>query len=120
MPEQKTHTGGCHCGKFRYRVETDLSQVIRCNCSICSKKGAVLTFAPASAFHLEKGTVEEATESTFNKKVIRHLFCPACGVQSFALGKAPDGTEMAAINVLCLDGVDVGSLTVTPFDGANM
>jgi hypothetical protein len=38
-------------------------------------------------------------------------------VQSFAIGVRPDGAEMAAINVRCLDGVDVDSLAVRKFDG---
>jgi hypothetical protein len=53
----------------------------------------------------------------FNKKVIQHFFCRTCGVESFARGRGPDGTEMASINVRCLDGIDLESLQVTPFDG---
>ena len=39
MPETKTHSGGCHCGKVRYEVETDLGTILSCNCSICASKG---------------------------------------------------------------------------------
>ena len=42
---------------------------------------------------------------------------PDCGIESFARGTAPDGKEMVAINVRCLDGVDVKSLTLMPFNG---
>jgi hypothetical protein len=45
------------------------------------------------------------------------LFCPGCGVQSFARGKKSDGTPVIAINVRCLEGVDPKSLTLLPFDG---
>jgi hypothetical protein len=31
------HKGSCHCGKVAYEVETDLEQVIECNCSICRR-----------------------------------------------------------------------------------
>ena len=55
----------------------------------------------------------------FNKRVIHHLFCSQCGVASFARGRGPDGKEMVAINVRCLDGVDVASLKLTPYDGKN-
>jgi hypothetical protein len=41
-------------------------------------------------------------------------------VRSFARGAMPDGTEMRAINVRCLDDVDVSTLTLTPIDGKNM
>lgn len=51
------------------------------------------------------------------KLIIYHLFCSTCGVASFSKGIAPDGKEMRAINVRCLDGVDPDSLEVTKFDG---
>jgi hypothetical protein len=54
------------------------------------------------------------------QKIVHHLFCHTCGVGSFAKGRAPDGTEMVAVNVRCLDDVDLGQLTPTPFDGKNL
>jgi hypothetical protein len=43
-----------------------------------------------------------------------------CGVGSFSRGTAPNGSDMVAINVRCLDGVDVSTLTLTPFDGKSL
>jgi hypothetical protein len=53
----------------------------------------------------------------FNKAVIHHLFCATCGVESFARGRKPDGSEAVAINVRCLEGVDFGALKPMPVDG---
>jgi hypothetical protein len=119
MTEAKAYEGGCHCGKVRYRVETSLEPVISCNCSICQKRGVLLTFVPAASFELGSGA-DKLTDYQFNKKVIHHLFCNECGVGSFARGVGPDGAEMVAINVRCLDGVDLDALTITPFDGRSM
>ena len=116
MPEAQKYTGGCHCGQVRYEVETDLGLVISCNCSICSKKGLLLTFAPVHKFSLVSGE-SELVDYQFNKHVVHHLSCACCGVESFARGQMPDGTPMVAINVRCLDGVDISTLTLTPFDG---
>jgi hypothetical protein len=113
----KTYTGGCHCGAYRYDVSTDLEKVIVCNCSRCHKLGLVLTFVAPEAFTLTTGGESALTDYRFNKKVIQHLFCPTCGVESYARGKGPDGTEMIAINVRCLDGVELDSLTLTPVNG---
>lgn len=55
MAEAKLHTGGCHCGKVRYEVSTDLAQVFDCNCSICAKTGWLLSPVPASQFRLLSG-----------------------------------------------------------------
>jgi hypothetical protein len=115
--EKKTYTGGCHCGKVRYEVTTDFPRVLQCNCSICHKRGLVLTFVGESDFKLLHG---ETHEYLFNKKVIRHLHCPSCGVESYAIGTRKDGTKSVAINVRCLDGVELDQLTITPFDGRSM
>jgi hypothetical protein len=62
----------------------------------------------------------ETTDYQFNKRVIHHPFCRACGIQSYAYGKGPGGKDMVMLNVRCLDGVDVGELKVRKFDGARL
>ena len=42
------------------------------------------------------------------------------GVGSFSRGTGPDGKEMIAVNVRCLDDVDVAALKTTPFDGRSL
>jgi Uncharacterized conserved protein len=112
----QTYQGGCHCGTVRYEATTDLETVISCNCSHCSKRGLLPTFVTPDRFRLLSG--EDALEDyQFNRKVIHHLRCRHCGIESFARGKAPDGSEMIAVNARCLDGIDVGSLKLTPFNG---
>jgi hypothetical protein len=110
------HQGGCQCGQVRYAVEVELDALITCNCSRCGKLGSVLAFAPATAFELQRGE-EALREYRFNTHNIAHLFCQTCGVESFARGVGPGGVEMAAINVRCLDDVDVFALKAQPFDG---
>ena len=113
---KKTHTGGCQCGQVRYEVSAEIDEVIACNCSRCGRLGSLLAFIPASDFKLtaSKGAT---SEYLFNKKVIHHLFCSNCGIQSFAHGKGPGGAEMVAINVRCLDDVDPDSFKVKKVDG---
>jgi hypothetical protein len=93
-----------------------LEGAVTCNCSICSKTGTALAFAPASQFELLQGE-GSLTDYQFGKKQIHHLFCRRCGVRSFARGAMPDGTPMAAVNVRCLDGVDLGAIPKREHDG---
>lgn len=116
----KTYSGGCQCAKVRYEVQMDIGEVLECNCSRCGRLGSLLAFAPATEFKLLSGDAE-LTKFEFNKHMIQHQFCSTCGIQSFAIGTNPKtGAKMAAINVRCLDGVDVNALTVKKIDGRNM
>ena len=113
------HTGGCHCGRVRYEVEADIDGVMSCNCSMCQKRGSLLSFVPERQFTLLSGG-DDLTDYQFNKKIIHHLFCSTCGIASFARGVAPDGSEMVAINARCLDDLDLDTLTVKPVDGKSL
>lgn len=117
MPEQR-YKGGCHCGKVRFQVDLDLDRTIVCNCSICTKRGFIWAFATADQFTFDAGENETA-EYLFNKYAIGHRFCRDCGVEAFAFGTAPNGTRTAAINVRCLDGIDLNALKPAPIDGAS-
>lgn len=116
MTEMKTLTGGCHCGAVRFEAEADPRQAMECNCSHCQRKGFILTFTPAEKFHLLSGA-DKLTEYRFNKHAIAHRFCSVCGVQAFGMGTAPDGTETAAINLRCIDDIDLATLSPQKVDG---
>lgn len=111
-----THTGACHCGAVRFETDVDLGRAIECNCSICAKHGLILSFTPAASFRLLQGE-EALMDYRFNTMQIRHRFCRTCGVEPFGEGAMPDGTAMRAVNLRCLDGVDVHALSPAPFDG---
>ncbi len=112
----KTHTGGCHCGAVKYEVTTDLEQTMMCNCSLCAKRGAILSFVAADQFKLLSGD-ENLTDYQFNKKIIHHLFCKTCGVASFGRGVGKGGAPMVALNARCLDDVNVDELKPTFYNG---
>jgi len=113
------HTGGCHCGKVKFEVELEIGKPLSCNCSICQKKGTLLSFAAASEFKLLQGE-DSLTDYQFNKNVLHHLFCKHCGVTSFVKGVGPDGKDVRAINVRCLDGVELENLELFKYDGRTL
>jgi len=113
---EKTYEGGCHCGRVRFRVATDLEQVINCNCSICTKKGFLHLIIDPSKFELLQGEAN-LTTYMFNTGVARHTFCRICGIHAFYVPRShPDKID---INVRCLEGVDLASLKILAFDGQN-
>lgn len=119
MTEAKTFTGSCHCGNVRYEARIALEKVIACNCSMCSRKGVLMTFIGDDAFELKSGQ-DALTDYQFNKHLIHHLFCKQCGIHTHGRGVRPDGKPMVMINVRCLEGVDPLSFEVQHFDGKSL
>ena len=35
------YQGGCHCGRVRFEIRVDLTRAVQCNCSMCTRRGAV-------------------------------------------------------------------------------
>lgn len=119
MAETKKHSGGCHCGKVRFEVTLDLSEpAVTCNCSMCGRSGTMLRFVPAEQFELLSGE-DALTSYRFNRQVIDHSFCSTCGIKPFARGVDPEGRETRAINVRCIDDVDLSSVPTHQYDGRN-
>jgi hypothetical protein len=110
------YLGSCHCGQVAFEVEGEIASAMSCNCSMCQRKGTLMWFVPRAALTLLTPPETMATY-TFNKHAIAHRFCPTCGIHPFGEGSGPDGQAMAAINVRCLDGVDIDALAVQHHDG---
>jgi hypothetical protein len=113
------HTGSCHCGRIRFEVEGEIDGALACNCSICRRKGSLLWFVSHDKLRL--ATPDEAASTyTFNKHVIRHRFCPVCGIHPYGEGVDPKGREIAAINIRCLEGIDINAVPVQHYDGRSI
>jgi hypothetical protein len=113
------YKGSCHCGKVAIEVESELNGAMACNCSMCSRKDSLLWFVPRDKLRVLTAEEEIATY-TFNKHVIKHRFCPTCGIHPYGEGIDPKGNRMAAINIRCLEGIDLQSVPVQHFDGRSM
>jgi hypothetical protein len=110
------YRGSCHCGRVAFEVEGEIDGALSCNCSICSRRGSLLWFVPRD--NLTLLAPEEAANSyTFNKHVIKHRFCPTCGIHPYGEGVDPKGQRMAAVNLRCLEGIDLSAIPIHEFDG---
>jgi len=114
-----THQGSCHCGRIKFEVEGDIASATACNCSICQRKGTLMWFVPRNALRLLTPD-DHASTYLFNKHVIKHRFCPTCGIHPYGEGTAPSGDAMAAVNLRCIEGIDLQAIPVTPFDGRSL
>jgi len=110
----RTYQGGCHCGRVRFTVTTNLEKIIDCNCSICMKKGFLHLIVERSQFHL-LSSPDAVALYQFNTKTAKHYFCSVCGIHSYYIPRShPDKID---VNVRCLEGVDLQGLAIQPFNG---
>jgi len=110
------YRGSCHCGGVAFDVQGEIKSGMACNCSMCQRKGSLLWFVPRDALTL--ATPAEASNIyRFNKHLLDHHFCPTCGIHPYAEGPDPKGTRMAAVNLRCVEGIDLDAIPVTHFDG---
>ena len=114
----KTYHGSCHCGNIAFTFEAEeITAGVRCNCSICKRKGALMTAfnVPEAAIHT---TVKDdaMAEYRFDTRKAKHFFCKNCGIYPFHETMRFPGQYR--VNLGCVDGIDTFTLPVTVFDGA--
>jgi len=110
------YKGSCHCGKVAFEVEGELTAAVRCNCSICSRKGALLWAVPHQELRL-LAWGDDLGRYTFGKACIAHRFCRSCGIHPFAEDVGKGNERSAYVNINCLDGLDFAAVEVFDFDG---
>jgi hypothetical protein len=113
------YRGSCHCGRVAFEVDGTIDRAMSCNCSMCQRKGSLLWFVPRDRLRVLTPDADAATYM-FNRHVIKHRFCPVCGIHPFGEGTDPKGQATAAINVRCIEGIDLDTVPVSPFDGRSL
>lgn len=111
------YRGRCHCGAVTFAFEAEeIVDAMRCNCSICRRKGVLL-----SRFTLPPEALEIAAEEgrlatyRFGTHTAEHHFCTRCGIHSFVQTRLKPGHYR--VNLGCLDDLDSFALPVRLFDG---
>lgn len=114
------YQGSCHCGAVRFSFESEpIEKGVRCNCSICSRKGALMSPTPIAPgdFHID---AQEGALGLyqFGTKTARHYFCKHCGIYPFhTTSRIPDHYRA---NLGCVDGIDTFALPFDVFDGKHL
>lgn len=114
-----TYTGSCHCGAASIEADGLVDSALACNCSICARRASLLWFVPRTAVRL--ATPESALGTyTFNRHIIKHRFCSTCGIHLYGEGTDPQGNAIAAVNLRCIDGLDLTAIPVHHYDGKSV
>jgi hypothetical protein len=122
IPEHHMSTellqGSCHCGTVKFEVRTDVLPASRCNCSLCRRKGALMT-PPFAAAELKILQGEEAlTLYQFNTRTAKHYFCKHCGIYPFH--QTRKDPQLWRANIGCLTGIDPYTLEASVANGASL
>lgn len=114
-----THTASCHCGNVVIDVEGAIDGAMACNCSMCARRASLLWFVPMDRVAFR---TPEAAAGTyrFNHHRIDHRFCRQCGIHVYGRGQDPKGNVMAAVNLRCVEGLDLSTIPVQHFDGRKL
>lgn len=110
--------GACHCGAVKFEVEAAVTPALRCNCSLCRRKGALMspTF-DSGALTIVEGE-DALTLYQFNTRVAKHYFCRHCGIYPFH--QTRKDPSLWRVNIGCLEGVDPYALEAAVADGASL
>ena len=85
------YKGSCHCGQIAFEAEGELGRVMECNCSMCSKRGALHWLVPGEQFSpVHPGEPISVHVPFRTRHQIQHHLCPRCGCAPF--GEGADGS----------------------------
>jgi len=116
----KSYHGSCHCGRVKFAFQTpEITKVMRCDCSICVRKGITLT---PDAIPPDLITINAADDALrcyqFGTMTARHHFCSVCGIHTFVeIRLNPDKYR---VNLGCVDDLDTLRLPEEIFPGKNL
>jgi hypothetical protein len=100
-------TGGCLCGKVRYKINGPIVAQAVCHCRNCQKQAAtafsVVAVVPRAAVEVE-GALKIYHDKGDSGAAIERNFCPECGSPIYS--DAP-GTEVLYLKAGTLDDTSV-------------
>ena len=108
----------CHCGEFEADIDIkNFEKVVRCNCSICKRKGAIMSIVKNENFKIVKGK-NKLKLYQFHSKAAKHYFCSNCGIYTHHNPRI-DPT-LTGFNIGCIDEIDTSKIVdIKILDGQN-
>jgi len=99
----------CHCGAIEANINVaeKFEKILRCNCSLCKRKGTVMSMVKNEDFKITKGEGKLKLYQ-FHTKVAKHYFCSVCGIYTHHNPRS--NPAMTGFNLGCLDDIDIFNL----------
>ena len=108
----------CHCGAVKFEVPSAPEEVVRCNCSICSRIGGRWAYYHPSEVSL-KTSRESLDIYVWGDKLIQICRCKTCGCTTHWESIDPEYTERMGTNARMMTDLDLSKIPVKYVDGAS-
>jgi len=109
--------GQCHCGNIAYTLDCNSEPTEiparACDCTFCTKHGAVWTSIPDGDLRVTVGNAELHRRYAFGTQTADFHVCKECGAVPLVTCTV-DGHTYAVVNVNTFDNVDPGLLQHRP------
>ena len=124
----KRYLGSCHCGKVQFEIQTQIENLRVCNCSVCHKRGALITRVEEKQFTL-LSSWDELTVYQWGSLTAKDYFCKSCGILPFRKSSALTNKEKLAgkraflgwsINARCLKDFEPDSVEILCINGRGL
>ena len=115
--------GACHCGAQRFAAPAPES-VTSCNCSICSKRGALVAYYAPDQVELSL-TPDQLADYQWGDRMMTFHHCATCGCAVFdeapawTTDEGEDRPARVALNTRLFDDLDLAAVPVRHVDGRN-
>ena len=109
----------CHCGsvEIEVNVPSQFKKLMRCNCSLCKRKGTIMTMVGPEDLKIIRGK-DYLKLYQYHSKTAKHYFCKNCGIYTHHNPRS--NPAMYGINVACLENIKPFELNdVNINDGEN-
>ena len=94
----------CHCGAVEAEINIEnFEKVMRCNCSLCKRKGAIMAIVDNDKFKIIRGN-DKLKIYQFHTNVAKHFFCSVCGIYTHHHPRI--NTALTGFNIGCLDEIN--------------
>jgi hypothetical protein len=111
------YSGSCHCGTVTFRIDAAIAELTTCDCSLCSRKNAVMARVHESKIAILTGE-DALSKYEWNTGRAKHYFCSRCGIYTFHRKRSEP--DHFGVNVFCLEGVDISAIPVRATDGGDL
>jgi hypothetical protein len=111
--------GTCHCGAIEWQLDVDPGSITACNCTVCSRYGALWAYDWEGERIRLSGATAAYTRKERTVPFLEFHFCASCAcvVAWRAVRPNEDGRMRMAVNVRLAPPEAVAHLLIDHFDG---